>query len=231
MKTHTSLFSFKLTPEQVENYLYRHPNFFEDHIHLLEHLTIPHPSGTAISLIAKQLDIYRAKQQTMENRLTELIDIAKANDLSAERMHRLTLALLETFTLEQLIVNLERVLITSFAIDFVILKLIGKPSTDDSATAHLFIAPDDKQSLEPFHHDLNRNRPRCGLPTAAQARILFAESALDVQSCALIPLTFKDYQGLLAIGSRKPERFKSHLGHLFLAQIGALVSSRLSGLV
>lgn len=229
MKTHSSLFSFKLTPAQVEQYLYQHPDFFQDHVQLLEHLTLPHPSGAAVSLLAKQLEIYRGKQQALEARFRELIDIARANDLCAERMHRLALVLLEASTLEQLADNLEQLLITSFAIDFVVLKLVGRPLAETSR-ARLFIAPDERGSLEPFARDFARNRPRCGSPTPAQAHILFADAAPEVQSYALIPLAFADRRGLLAIGSRKPERFRRDLGHWFLTQIGALVGSRLAGL-
>ncbi|MDD1620083.1 MAG: DUF484 family protein, partial [Methylococcaceae bacterium] len=99
-----------ITDEQVDSYLRQHPEFFQHHLDLLEKMHIPHPSGNAISLISKQLEIFRAKHQEQENQLTALIDIARDNDASFNRMHELTLALLEAYSLEEAVANLSEVL-------------------------------------------------------------------------------------------------------------------------
>jgi len=84
-----------LQANQVEDYLLKHPEFFHDHLNLLENLSIPHPSGNAVSLISKQLEIFRSRHHELENQLTALIEIARDNDTSFSRMHELTLALME----------------------------------------------------------------------------------------------------------------------------------------
>ena len=69
-----------LSASQVEDYLQQHPDFFHEHLNLLEQMSIPHPSGTAISLISKQLELFRSKHHEMENQLNALIEIARNND-------------------------------------------------------------------------------------------------------------------------------------------------------
>jgi len=213
-----------LTSEQVEQFLLQHPDFFHEHLHLLEKLSIPHPSGSAISLISKQLEIFRSRHHEMENQLTALIDIARDNDASFSRMHQLTLALLDSTNLEEAVANLDSVLSDYFLTDFVAVRII-KASTD-SAIGNLFIEP-GSSDLEPFAKELAANQPKCGRPTLAQARVLFGELAPEVKSCAIIPLLFTELEGILAIGSREEGRFHYSMGHLFLTQMGEIIGTRL----
>ncbi|MFY8135437.1 MAG: DUF484 family protein, partial [Aquimonas sp.] len=54
---------------------------------------------------------------------------------------------------------------------------------------------------------------------------LFGAQAAQVQSCALIPLPAR---GLLAIGSREPNRFYPGMGTLFLRMMGEALAAALS---
>ncbi|PPC91740.1 MAG: hypothetical protein CTY34_02630 [Methylobacter sp.] len=218
-----------LTADQVEAYLHRHPEFFNEHLHLLEKMQIPHPCGDAVSLISKQLEIFRAKHQEQENQLTALIDIARENDTSINRMHKLTLALLEAATLEELVANLDLVLSEHFLTDFTALRII-RPHVPHSAIANLCLEP-TKDNLEPFSKELSSNQPKCGRPTLAQAKILFGDAAAEAKSCAIIPLIFGHLEGLLAIGSRQEGRFHYSMGHVFLMQMAEITGTRLLSLL
>ena len=228
MNKKQAAFSLELTSEQVENYLQQHPNFFNEHLHLLEQMIIPHPSGNAVSLVSKQLEIFRSKHQELESQLTALIEVARENDVSSERMHKLALAMLDASTLEELIDNLELVLSEYFLTDFTAVKIIGE--NDDPELAELFIAPGSK-SLEPFNKILISNQPKCGRPTLPQTSILFGSSAFQVKSCVIIPMNFTELEGLLAIGSRDEKRFQHSMGHLFLTQMSEIVGTRLISLL
>lgn len=217
-----------LTSEQVENYLLLHPEFFNEHLHLLEKMIIPHPSGNAISLISKQLEIFRSKHHELENQLTALIEIARDNDTSFNRMHKLTLALLEASSPEEVVAKLNQILSEYFLTDFVAIRIIKQSA--DSNPGNLFIEP-GSESLEPFAKELSSNEPKCGRPTLAQAKVLFGKSALEVKSSAIIPLNLADENGLLAIGSKQEGRFHYSMGNLFLIQMGEIVSARLMTLL
>lgn len=217
-----------VTADQVENYLAAHPEFFNDHLQLLERMHIPHPSGNAVSLIAKQLEIFRSRHQDLEKQLTELIEIARDNDSSYERMHKLTLAMLESNTVEEAITHLKIVLADCFFTDFVVIKIIH-PDTD-SLPRELAIQ-DESQELKPFAKELATHQPTCGKPTLAQAKALFGEAALEVATFAVIPMMFTELEGFLAVGSREEGRFHHSMGSLFLTQMSEIVGTRLISLL
>lgn len=217
-----------LTSAQVEQYLREHPEFFNEHLHLLEKITIPHPSGNAVSLISKQLEIFRAKHQELESQLTELIEIARDNDTSYVRMHKLTLALLDAKTIEEAVANLETVLSEYFLTDFVAIRILK--NNPDATISNLYIEPDSEE-LKPFSKELANNQPTCGRPTLTQAKILFGDSALDVSSYAIMPMMFTELEGFLAIGSREDGRFHYSMGSLFLTQMSEIVGTRLISLL
>ncbi|MCQ8130623.1 DUF484 family protein [Methylomonas rivi] len=218
----------QLSEQQIADYLQQHPGFFKNHLELLEQMLIPHPSGNAISLIAKQLDLFRARHQEQENQLTALIDIARENDAAFKRMHELTLAMLEASTLQDAIANLDEVLAESFLTDFVAVKIIKRNS--DSPLNNLFVDPGDK-GLVYFSSELSSHQPKCGRPTLAQAQFLFGDAAAEVRSCAIIPMLFTQLDGLLAIGSRDEGRFHYSMGSVFLTQMGEIVGTRLISLL
>jgi uncharacterized protein YigA (DUF484 family) len=217
-----------LTAEEVEAYLQQHPEFFNEHLNLLEKMSIPHPCGDAVSLILKQLEIFRSKHHEQESQLTALIEIARENDTSVNRMHKLSLALLDAATLEEAIANLDLVLSEYFLTDFVAVRIIKQ--NPGSALANLFIEP-DSDALKAFSKELGSNQPQCGRPTLAQAKVLFGDAALEVKSCAIIPMRFTELDGLLAIGSRQEGRFHYSMGHLFLTQMAELIGTRLISLL
>ena len=217
-----------ISSEQVETYLRQHPEFFQQHIHLLETMSIPHPSGEAVSLISKQLEIFRNKHIELEGQLTSLIDIARENDAVANHMHQLTLAMLDAHTLEDLLANLERVLYDCFLIDFAAVRILQ--DNDESPISNIFISADDK-SIDDFLQIIILNQPKCGRPTLTQARLLFGDDAMQVKSSAIIPLAFTELEGVLAIGSRQEDRFHPTMGHMFLTQMSEIVGTRLISLL
>lgn len=217
-----------LTATQVEQYLRDHPEFFNEHLHLLEQMRIPHPSGNAVSLISKQLELFRSRHQELESQLTELIEIARENDTSYVRMHKLTLALLDAKTIEEAVANLETVLSEYFLTDFVAIRII-KPGPD-APISNLYIEP-DSDNLKPFSKELASNQPTCGKPTLTQAKILFGDASLEVQSYAIMPMLFTEMEGFLAVGSREDGRFHYSMGSLFLTQMSEIVGTRLIALI
>lgn len=217
-----------MTRLQVVEYLSRHPDFFQDQLDLLEKMHIPHPSGNAISLVAKQLDLFRSRHQEQENQLKALVAIARENDAAFSRMHELTLAMLEANSLEDAVANLRVVLAECFFTDFVAIKIIN--SDLSSPINNIFVKPDD-DGLKHFGQEMAKNEPKCGRPTLAQARFLFGENAVEVRSCAIIPMAFTQLDGLLAIGSRDELRFHYSMGSLFLTQMSEIIGTRLISLL
>ena len=218
----------ELTTTQIEGYLQNHPEFFHNHLGLLENMSIPHPSGNAVSLISKQLELFRSKHKELENQLTALIEIARDNDTSFGRMHELTLALMEAKTIENAVANLDKVFADCFLTDFSSIRIIK--NNTDSAVSNIFVDSDDER-LQHFDKELTTNKPKCGRPTLAQAQFLFGDIATEVKSCAIIPMVFTELEGIIAIGSHDETRFHYSMGNLFLTQMGEVIATRLISLV
>ena len=219
----------ELSSVDVEAYLKKHPEFFHEHLELLEDISIPHPSGGAVSLISKQLELFRNRHHEMETQLNGLIEIARDNDNSANKMHELTLAVLEADTLDIAIENLNVVLAECFLTDFFAVKIISADK-HNTALADLFVDPESEE-LTHFVTELNSNQANCGRPTLAQARFLFGSNALEVKSCVIIPMAYTEIEGLVAIGSREEDRFHYSMGHLFLTQISEILGTRFTALL
>lgn len=217
-----------LTDSQIEHYLRQHPDFFSHHLGLLEQLSIPHPSGNAVSLLSKQLELVRSRHHEMEAQLNELVEIARENDASFSKMHKLILALLDAGSLPDLVRNLNIVFLEQFLMDFVALRIIMDKLGGDEAD--IFIAP-GSEAIKPFSGAMASNIPVCGELTFEQAKTLFGNNALAVRSAAVIPMAFTQMEGLLVIGSRQANRFHPNMGTLFLTQIGELVATRLISLL
>jgi uncharacterized protein YigA (DUF484 family) len=216
------------TAELVTDYLRKNPDFFANNLDLLELMHIPHPSGHAVSLISKQLELFRTKHHEQENQLTALIEIARENDASFNRMHELTLAMLEANSIEDAIANLSEVLAECFLTDFVAIKIFKH--YENSPISNVFVSPNES-NLKHFSTELTTNQPKCGRPTLAQARFLFGDNAADVHSCAIIPMSFTQLEGLIAIGSRDETRFHYSMGTLFLTQMSEVIGTRLISLI
>lgn len=216
-----------LTSGQVKDWLLCHPDFFEQHLELLETMSIPHPSGEAVSLVSKQLELLREKNKKTHHQLENLIQIARENDGLFRRMQQLTLALIETETVEETVATLTTMLQDCFLADFISLRIIGEPAENRTTIEDLFVSPDD-ENIASFEKILASNRPKCGHPLHNQAQFLFGENGLKTLSSAIIPLQLGTYRGLLGIGSIESDRFHPSMGNLFLDHINELVNSRLT---
>lgn len=217
-----------LNSNQVAEYLKQHPEFFKEHLALLENMSIPHSSGNAVSLISKQLELFRSKHQELENQLTALIEIARDNDTSFSRMHELTLALMESKTIEDVIANFDKVVADCFLADFSAIRIIR--DNTESAISNIFVDSND-ENIQHFSTELKSNQSKCGRPTLAQAKFLFGETGSEVKSCAIVPMSYTELEGLIAIGSREETRFHYSMGNLFLTQMGEVIGTRLIALL
>ncbi|QSA97241.1 DUF484 family protein [Methylococcus sp. EFPC2] len=217
-----------LTATEVADFLSRHPDFFADHLELLEHLQVPHPSGQAVSLVAKQLDLLREKNRKLEAQLSEIVGIARDNDALFHRIHRLTLALLNAATLDEALTALRRKLHDCFDADFVSLRVLAP--TLDGSHADLYVTPDTAE-LEHLQLLLESGQPECGQPGERLTLFLFGSNADKVKSHAVVPLEHGPFRGVLAIGSEEASRFEADMGHLFLVQLGEIAAARLAALV
>ncbi len=78
--------------------------------------------------------------------------------------------------------------------------------------------------LQPFRDCLDDGEPLCGRLQPEKHALLYGERADEVQSTALLPLPGV---GLVAVGSRDPNRFFPGMGTLFLRMMGESLAAAL----
>jgi uncharacterized protein YigA (DUF484 family) len=211
---------------QVAEYLRNQPEFFLENPELLTELRLSHPSGKAISLIERQVQVLREQNKDLKHRLLELVDVARDNDRVNERMHSLMMDLLGAGTLLELLDRLEDHLRSEFKADAVSILLASVSDTVQRETAiGKLLLNDAEKKL--FAGPLTENKPLCGRLRQEQLEFLFGDQALAIESSAVIPIGDKAPVGMLAIGSREVNRFHCNMGTLFLNHLGELLTRML----
>jgi len=208
---------------QVSAFLKQHLDFFDEHPELLAELQLPHPSGTAVSLIERQVQLLREQNQGLKSKLLELVDVARDNDRLNERMHQMTLDLLRAGSLIELLDTLETHLRNEFNADTINLHLPGLDETRQRETGAAGLDIDDSVR-ELFPTPIGESKPQCGRLRQEQLDFLFQEQAAAIESAAVIPLGEHAASGLLTIGSREVNRFHPGMGTLFLSHLGELLA-------
>ncbi|MGD9164057.1 MAG: DUF484 family protein [Chromatiales bacterium] len=206
---------------QLADYLCKHPDFFLRHPDLLGKLEITHESGDAISLIERQVETLRKQLRETRHRLKEVLDVTRHNHSLQERMHRLTLELIDAATFDEVLNALEDELHDDFKADAMELRLFSSSQIDEHLEEAL------NEQAETFQEFFTQNRPICGQLEPQQLSYIFGAESDRIASTALIPLKSEGVLGLLAIGSADPKRFAPHHGTEFLTRLGEIISRTL----
>jgi hypothetical protein len=211
----------------IADYLQRNPDFFERNAALLTKLKLPHNRGAAtVSLVERQVQALRDKNQALEARLRELIDVARGNDVLAAKIHRLACRLVRARNATTLLDSMESSLREVFgASEWLLLLAPARTSGLASIDSrHLRIMDPKAPELKMFETLFESARPRCGQIRDSQRDFLFGAGTIEIGSAALVPLGREVGFGLLAIGSPDEQRFHPTMSTEFLARIGDLVS-------
>ena len=212
---------------QIADYLQSNADFFERHATLLTKLKLPHSRGNAtVSLVERQVSALRDKNQALESRLRELIDVARSNDALAAKIHRLACRLVRARNASTLLDSMETSLREDFGASEWLLLLAPTRATGfaNIESRHLRLIEPTAAELKMFDTLFESARPRCGQIRDSQRDFLFGAGTIEIGSAALVPLGRELGFGLLAIGSPDAQRFHPTMSTDFLARIGDLVT-------
>lgn len=207
-----------MKPDDVAAYLKEHPEFFESHAEVVADVMIPHPhGGRAISISERQILTLRERAKQLEAKLGELIQFGEENDAISEKVHRLTLAMINTRDLPALLHAVAFNLREDFAVPHVALRIwhpaaaAGMPESSASDATRAFTA--------------GLPHPHCGPLAMADTASLFGEAAPLLKSWAYVALRGRETFGLLALASEDAQRFYPEMGTLYLTRIGEVVAA------
>ena len=214
----------KLGAHEVAAWLRRHPRFLQQFPDLALSLVVPREEGPAASLASYQLDVLRDKNRELSRRLQELFANAQENERLAVRTHQLTLALMRQTSAADTLRAMAASLAEDFHGDLVRVVLFAAVDGLDDAEWLQTIARDDAR-LAPFRDAIASGEPICGRLHPDKNALLYGARAEEVQSSVLLPLPGV---GLLAVGSRDPNRFFPGMGTLFLRMMGEVLTTALA---
>ena len=221
-----------LDEASVAEFLQGCPDFFERNAALLAKLRLPHlrNEGTTVSLVERQVEVLRERNQGLERKLRELVEVARGNDALADRIHRLSQRLIRARDLNQTVVAIETSLREDFDAMHAVLVLLTEEAAALAGTAPLFLraSTPDSPEMRMFDSLLQTGKPRCGQIRDSQRDFLFGAGTVAIGSVALAPLGAKGSIGMLAIGSSDAERFHPGMSTEFLSRIADLVAFALT---
>ncbi len=218
-----SEYSVDYDEQFVTKYLLSNPEFFGSNPDLLTQIKVPHRTGKAISLVERQLDVYRDKCLDLENRLNEVLVLATEN----EDLNQKLLALSNELTLCKNLKGIERVLQLSlrenFSTDKVAIHFLDKRKSsllakNSYATAEL------QQVLNKMPNEL----VMCPQLNPVQKQDLFVEPVIEIQSVALLSLGENNPYGLMVLGSNDINVFSPEKEVHALQKLRNILSAKLS---
>ncbi|HUA26155.1 MAG TPA: DUF484 family protein [Steroidobacteraceae bacterium] len=224
--------------DAIAAYLQHNPDFFERHQALLLRLRVPHArGGSTISLVERQIEVLREKHAGLEDKLAELVSVARANDAIAEKLHRFTRKLLRARSRAEAVALIEASLREDFDAFHGVLVLIGE-YPDLAPQRFVRSIGRDDAGLKSFDTLFASGKPRCGQVRDTQREFLFGQDANDIGSVALVPLlphgdtagaaSPSAPLGVLALGSTDRDRFHPGMSTEFLARMADLITDSLA---
>ena len=210
--------------QDMLNYLREHPAFFEKHQDILEGLSLSHETGTAISLIERQVQILREQKDEQQQQLQSLISTAHNNEKLNNNVNALILELLDASSLSEVLDIIEKRIRADFEADSIVIKLLASGNT--VLKDHEELTTWQQPALAIGEKVMTAREPVCGSFNKEQMQALFDDA--DIQSAGIIPLAkdkdSKNCYGIIAIGSYDPQRFRADMGTLFLSLIGQVLT-------
>lgn len=206
--------------QSIRDYLREHPDFFDQHPDILDHLELSHSPGSAVSLVERQVSVLRERNMEMRKRLNNLMDNARDNDRLFKLTRELILSLLETENTDQLSSAFLLCLTQDFGVEHASIILYGNP---EESTSECRIDSPEK-AREELGALLRGGKAVCGALRKDELEYLFPGAGSSIGSAALIPLRESVDLGIIAVGSSDPDYYRSNMGTLFLSHIAEVLN-------
>lgn len=211
-----------ISAESVAAYLRAHPDFFSQFPGLLEELYLPHESGSAISLVTRQVAVLRDRNIDMRNRLSSQSRTAHDNDRLFERTRALVVDAIAATDMSGLHDTVVAHLAREFGVEHVTLNWFidaAGQSTNELERAQAAIG------------HLLGSETVTGTLRDTEFDYLFPDVNPAPASAAVVALRGDRLLGVLALGASDADRFRPGMGTLFLRFTADIVSRLTSRLV
>ena len=205
--------SSQLNDDAVREFLKDNGDFLQRNPDLLDHLHVSHASGSAVSLVEKQVSVLRERNVDMRHRLNALTGNARDNDKLYEQTRDLVLKLLEADSIEAVYHTFMDAMANDFQVEHASMILYG--DSDSAGDCRMDTRESAKKEIGALFRG---HKAVCGTLRKEELNYLFPDAG-EVGSAALMPLLNGEQLGLIAVGSSDGNRYNSDMGTLFLSHI------------
>jgi len=217
----------RVTRDHVARYLRTHSDFFTHHLDLIETLAIPHETGVAVSLVERQVELLRNKNKELDQKLLQLIKVAKDNEKVSQRLHAITLGLVSIRDFDDTLKGIQSLMHADFPGTKVNMRLFDAlPSTDVKDCAEMEKSLQKSKLIQ----DLFSSRRRgVAFLTKRQIENVFDNETekKPIRSAAAVALKKDQQLGVLFLGSTDANRFQNGMGTLFLGNLGEILGAKM----
>jgi len=193
-------------------FLENNPTIFQQHPELLELISLSDNRGTA-SLLERQVSTMKQRLSEQKNQQSHFIQVARENEEISDSFTHVICQLIGFTNLSQFATEFPKELKSTFNIDEVSFKTAQAVSR----------RPSDSEAYDDAMRRLLNNRASCDNRWPSNIQSLFFSK--EINSAALIPMRTSESEqvlGILALGSRDPNRYTNDLGTAHLDRLGLM---------
>ena len=212
----------EVTPNSIELFLSRNPDFFKTRQSLVKHLGLSFVPSSIIDFSHRRTDVLKEKNQLLETTMHQLVAFGENNDVILANLHDLAMSLMISRTKELVLEAIYHHLETTFLVPYIAMRVWG--SLSDS-----FLSPETDEVSENVKTFFSTIRtPWCGKASTSEISEWFGENKMQLASLAVVKIMVSgEHVGLLAMGSEDENRFQEEMETVFLARMASLISAAL----
>ena len=203
--------SKKLNPKDVELFLLENLNFFETRESLVSELKFKHDSGSASSLLERQVAKLRDEHKNLMGLLNTFIKTASINEDLFNKSKSLTLQILSAKNKKEIINRVENAFKKEFKIDKPMLAFFRDKKLDEL----------EQSTGLSFH----KGAIHCGSFSSERMNVLFKDK--KIESMALTVIVAKNEIGLLMLGSYDRTKYLGDEDTTFIEYIRDVLEKKL----
>ncbi|MGB5325496.1 MAG: DUF484 family protein, partial [Pseudomonadales bacterium] len=208
-----------ISDQQVIDHLEQRPDFFRYHPEAIAKLELPHQTGSAISLVERQVAVLRDRSVQTRRKLRELIDIAKDNDQLIESTQQLVIALLKADCINVLCTATTSQFSSRFGVEFTAVLFLCNSTSPLRDQVDASVQREFSEAETVIGKLLDPRQTLCGALREKEAAFVFGAAA-KVGSAAIATRQIdSDTRLLLAVANAESSHYGSQTGTLFIDHI------------
>ena len=207
--------------QNMIRYLHNHPDFLQHNIDIIESQNFDHACGDAASIMELQVKLLRERLHDYTNKLSELLQTARHNDVQFERTKLLVTELAGCTSVKAVTQALRFNFFSEFNADAIRLVMLQDMEME---FPDLVTVPEQHPDHQTWVEMARNPWATCRqVETPLLQSLLAHNDTIAMRSCAILPM-HKDKQpfALIVVASQRADYYTDQLDTLFLNHVAAV---------